>query len=196
VTAPARLPGRRALLEQTATLLKAGRSVLLVGPPGVGKSAIISAIGWPARLVVDPLEHVTRFRAARIRRGMDRGDTYLAAACTQDRHVTGCVGRIAWRMTVVYVPPLHAHQSRAVLLRDLLASGVPRPAIGEDWLRVAARNTRGLPGLTHGLADAVTAHWRRSGELLSVPLGIARSLHASVDGQVGQDVHHPERESS
>lgn len=180
MTGPRGLPGRRDVLDEVGTLLAAGRSVLLVGPPGIGKSAIIAAMGWPPHLVVDPLEQLSRQAAARIRRGMDRGQVYLAAARTPDHRSLGCVGRIAWRMTVVHVRPLDARAARNLLLGGLAANGVPRAAIDGRWLRTAVRSARGIPARARGLAEAAAAHWRRTSELPPVSIGVVLALTADA----------------
>lgn len=182
---PDSLVGRRDVVRRVRDLLARDQSVLLAGPAGVGKSAIIGALEWPASLVVDPFERVSRQKAAAIRRGMDRGCVYLAAARSLDRAAAGCVGRIAWRMTTVRVPPLPARAVRTLILRAVVASGVTRSAVEEAWLTAAVRAARGIPGRALGLAESTAAHWRQTGRLLSPALGITRALAASVGGGPG-----------
>lgn len=77
------LIGRDALMREVTTNLAAGRSVLLYGPEAIGKSAIIATVERDDVVVVDPFEHMTRQRAAEIRRRLDHGALYVGA--TQPR---------------------------------------------------------------------------------------------------------------
>ena len=77
-------PGRQTLLRLARMALASGRSVLLVGPEGIGKSTIVEAISGD-HVVIDPIEHVSRQTASRIRRSLDRGEVYLAATRNLDR---------------------------------------------------------------------------------------------------------------
>jgi hypothetical protein len=171
-----RLIGRRVLVRDVVALLAAGRSVLLVGPAGVGKTALIETIEWPHDFVVDPFERITRAAAARIRRGMNRGNAYLAAARSPARSELGCVGRIAWRMTLAYVRPLPSRAVRTILTDALFASGVPPTAFDAGWLRAAVRASSGLPGRALALSLVVGERWRHDGYLLPVQSALVRSL--------------------
>lgn len=95
------LVGRAELLHAVAERLAAGHSVLLTGPTGIGKSALIQALETPGLTTIDPFERVTPARAARLRRSLDRGAVCVAAASARDRRAIGAAGRILWRFTTV-----------------------------------------------------------------------------------------------
>jgi ABC-type branched-subunit amino acid transport system ATPase component len=76
------LLGRRALLGSVRQLLVDGKSVLLVGPAGIGKTALIRCLTPNGVMVIDPFERVSAHRAARVRRGMERGTLVVGAART------------------------------------------------------------------------------------------------------------------
>lgn len=79
------LVGRGALLAEIRASLHQRRSVLLVGPQDIGKTAIIGAISGHDVTILDPFERVSARRAARVRRAMDRGTVFIAAARSLDR---------------------------------------------------------------------------------------------------------------
>lgn len=150
--ASARLVGRGQILEIVADYLAAGRSVLLTGPTGIGKSALIQALATPGVTTIDPFERVTPARAARLRRSLDRGAVCLAAASTRDRRVIGAVGRILWRFTTVRIPPLPPAAIRTIIAERFHADGWDVRHLDRQWVRKARAAARGRPGYALAIA--------------------------------------------
>ncbi|HVZ22573.1 MAG TPA: hypothetical protein VG871_15980 [Vicinamibacterales bacterium] len=159
------LLGRRELENTVLQLLRLGRSVMLVGPSGVGKTALIQAISPPEVFVVDPFERIGSRRAAHIRRSMDRNGVWIAAARARER--LGHVGRIAWRFEVVRVPPLSVYWMRRLISRSAARAGL-EDAITADWLRDVVRLSAGLPGRAVDLVNRA-ALTRARGRPLTAP---------------------------
>lgn len=153
-----------------------GRSVILVGPEGVGKSAIIRSLTLTDVMVVDPFERVSAQRASRIRRAMDRGVTVVAAARTLNRASVGQVGRIVWRFTTIRVPPLSDTLMRRVIADDCVTKRIPAALITSKWIRHVAKIARGRPGI--GLTIVSHAAAMCDGRRLPVPA--AAYLEAGV----------------
>ncbi len=147
-----RLVGRGPILEVVADYLATGRSVLLTGPTGIGKSALIQALSTPGIMTIDPFERVTPARAARLRRSLDRGAVCLAAAAAPDRRVIGAVGRILWRFTTVRVPPLPPAAIRTIIAERLHADGWDVRHLDRQWVRKALAEARGRPGYAVAIA--------------------------------------------
>ena len=157
------LVGRERLVARVAARLERGESVLLVGPAGIGKSALAAALARPGVVVVDPFERISTRRAGRLRRALDRGAPVLGAGRSPRLDALGRAGRIAWRLAVVRVPPLPAPAMREVIRRALDAGTEGRAAPPARWLAEAARAARGRPGHGVALAGAAAAAWRRDG---------------------------------
>jgi len=175
--------GREEVVREVTGLLAQGRSVLLVGPPDCGKTALVEAVTRPGVLVVDPMERVSRPRAAALRRALDRGMVCLAAARTLERAELGCVGRVLWRLTVVRVRPLGPAAMRAIIEGELRRGGVPPEAIVSRWIRKAVRVAAGRPGWGVGLAERAAARWRESRTI--PPPGLALVEVLQEDALVG-----------
>jgi hypothetical protein len=155
------LVGREKLIATWRPAIVAGTSLLLVGPPGAGKSALIRAITSGMCVdVVDPFEHVSRARAARLRRALDRGHVVLGATRDLDRRHLGAVGRILWRFRILRVPPLPLPAMRALIRSDLARRGVDVD-VDAAWLAALARRAAGLPGRGRLLASAAAGYWHR-----------------------------------
>lgn len=166
------LIGRGALAARVSRLLDARRSVLLFGPPGVGKSAIVTAVSRPGLVVADPFEHVSSAAAARLRRVIERGGVVLAAARSRHAADLGAVRRLLWRMEAVRVLPLGARTVRTLVRGALTAGGVPPPAVPQAWLSDAVRVADGIPGRAVALASAAAKRWRAGGGLLPPRLAL------------------------
>jgi hypothetical protein len=166
------LVGRGPVLAEVDAHLADGRSVLLVGPSGSGKSAVIDAVGRPGLIVVDPFARITTPRACAIRRALDRGRLVAGAATSVERREMGHVGRIFWRLEIVYVRPLPSHQIRSVFTRLLLAGDAAVP-ISRTWLAEAVEVANGLPGRAVSLASVVIARWRERRQILPPRFALA-----------------------
>jgi len=166
------LVGRAALVAQVRGLLDARRSVLLFGPPGIGKSAIVAAVFRPGLAVVDPFEHVSSAVAAKLRRVMEADGIVLAAGRSARAAELGAVRRVLWRMVAVRVGPLSGRDIRALLCEALDADGVPRAAIARSWLSEAALVAEGVPGRAVAVARAVARRWRAGRSVLPPRLAL------------------------
>jgi hypothetical protein len=176
------LVGRASLIREVDALLRRGQSVLLVGPDGIGKTAVIGALERPEVVTVDPLAHVSSQRAAALRRAMDRGLVLLAAARTLDRGELGCVGRVLWRFRVVRVRPLAA-SSVARLVRLALGrhgeAGLPMP---RDWIAHAVDAASGMPGRALAIVDVACARWRERRQVLPPRLALVIAMQNALIG--------------
>ena len=176
----AALIGRDELVGHIKRLIGEGINVLLVGPSGVGKSALIDAtVGGVSCERVDPFEHISRMRAARLRRHMDAGVIMIGAARTLDRRRMGAVGRIAWRFRVVRVPPLATADMRELIRRTLTAD-FPAAADIDTWIRAIARRAGGIPGRGRALAEAGISYWRRWGVLPTLEWTVVEALTTDI----------------
>jgi energy-coupling factor transporter ATP-binding protein EcfA2 len=150
--ASARLVGRGPILEVVADYLAAGRSILLTGPTGIGKSALIQALATPGVTTIDPFERVTPARASRLRRLLDRGAVCLAAASARDSRLIGAVGRILWRFTTVRIPPLPPAAIQTIIAERLQSDGWDLRHLDRQWVRKALAEARGRPGYALAIA--------------------------------------------
>ena len=162
------LPGQGPLIRQVTELLKAGRSVQLFGPEGIGKSAIIAVLARNGLIVIDPLEHVTPQRAARLRRALDRGVVHLAASRVARGRELGSVGRIMWRFSTVRVRELPDSVIHRIVATEVGATegGGPDEDIG--WLREIAALAQGRPGFATAMGR-FAVEWRRQHGYLPMP---------------------------
>jgi hypothetical protein len=153
------LIGRDELVARLNQLIAERSSVLLVGPPGVGKSALIEGIARGVTVdVIDPFEDISRIHAARLRRRLDGGATMIGAACSLDRPQLGAVGRILWRFRVVRVPLL-GRADLCRVIRRALAPEIRACPGAEAWIHELARASAGLAGRGCAFADAGTRYW-------------------------------------
>lgn len=141
------LLGRRSLLKTIEQLLVCRRSVLLVGPADIGKSALIQSLSLNDVMVIDPFERISAHRAARIRRAMDRGLAVIGAARNLHRASLGRVGRIIWRFTTVRVPRLPGASMRRLVQNACALERIPANLITSDWLRAVTNVAQGRPGV-------------------------------------------------
>ena len=150
--------GRDALVREVTDNLTAGQSVLLYGPEAIGKSAIVATLERDNVIVVDPFEHVTRQRAAEIRRGLDRGAVYIGATRAESRQALGAVGRILWRFSMVRVRELPDSVVRRILLRECRRPANEEPEAA--WIRECISLARGRPGFAKAVA-LFASDWQR-----------------------------------
>jgi hypothetical protein len=154
------LIGREQVVSDVETCLAAGRSVLLVGPEGSGKTAIIDAIRRPGLLVVDPFAGITSPRACAIRRALNRGAIVLAAARSLELHDMGHLGRIFWRLQMIRLRPLSGRDIARVVERPLEAPVETAVPVDRRWMAEAIDAAAGLPGRAVALASVVAARWQ------------------------------------
>ena len=155
-----RLIGRTATLHEVEEYLAARRNVMLVGPAGSGKTAIIRDVHREGLLVVDPFAAITTPRAAALRRVLDRGALVIGATRSLDRCDMGHVGRVRWRFDRVYLRPLPPRDIRRILRHALAAYGAGELAPDAHWMSEAISAAGGLPGRAVALASVVAARWR------------------------------------
>jgi hypothetical protein len=148
------LLGRDELLEVIGSYLRHGTHVLLVGPPDVGKTALIGALVTHDVVILDPFERVSSHAAARIRQAMDHGVIFLAGTRSLSRDHLGAVRRIAWRFATVRVPPLHGHWMKRLMLRECIRLELPGDVVTPPWTRSVMQLSRGRPGLALAILQA------------------------------------------
>jgi energy-coupling factor transporter ATP-binding protein EcfA2 len=160
-------------VREVEALLDAGRSVLLVGPHGSGKSAVIRAVVRAGVMIEDPFAGVTTRRAATLRRALDRGAVLLGAASRLDAAALGHVGRFRWRLEHVYLRPLPPRAIAKIIRTSLVAAGV-QVSPDRRWMAQAVSVAGGVPGRATALASRVALRWRQSATLL--PPGMALAM--------------------
>jgi hypothetical protein len=164
-----RLVGRASVLRNVEASLATRRSVLLVGPAGSGKTAIINEVRREGLVVVDPFASITSLRAAALRRALDHGAVVVGAARSLDPRAMGHVGRISWRFERIYLRPLRPRDIRRIIGQVLEAELAGRLTAERRWMSEAAD---GLPGRAVALASVVAARWRARGTLLPPRLAL------------------------
>jgi replication-associated recombination protein RarA len=167
-----RLIGRAAIIARVSDLLDARRNVLLFGPPGIGKSAIVKSVARPDLVVVDPFERVSRQLAARLRRVMEADRIVLAVGRSAQASDLGAVRRVLWRMEAVRIEPLNARDIRTLLRVELTRGGVAGTAVLNSWLSAAVKVVDGVPGRAVAVAHAAAMRWRVDRALLPPRLAL------------------------
>lgn len=152
------LAGQGAVIRQVTDLMKTGRSVLLFGPEGIGKSAIIAAVAGEGVVVVDPFEHITPQQASRMRRALDRGVVYLAASRVARGRQLGAVGRIMWRFSTVRVRELPDPIMRRIVTGEM--RGAVETKLQNPWVHEVVALARGRPGFATAMAR-FAVEWKR-----------------------------------
>jgi hypothetical protein len=173
------LPGRERLLAEVRRLLRRRQDVLLVGPAGVGKTAVIRALARTDVVVIDPFEDITSHRAAAIRRALTRRTLHLAAARSLDRRRLGAVRRIAFWFTVVPVPPLPPRWIARLALTRWRAGPLGVADCPDGWVQGVVCLARGRPGLA---LEIVRSAELASAERGTVPSPAAAFIAARVRG--------------
>jgi hypothetical protein len=176
------LLGRGELIEEIESLLDRRRSVMLVGPPEVGKTALITALDRSDVMTLDPLERVSAHYAARIRRAMDRDVLCLAAVRSLNRAHLGSVRRIAFRFVTIQVRPLPPACMRSLIGGECDAAGMSGDVSTASWMRAAVEVARGRPGVALAIVRETARMWTESAR---TPTPAAAYLEASIRREVG-----------
>jgi hypothetical protein len=162
------LLGRDELIRQVTEGLSAGRSVLLYGPEGIGKSAIVSTVAVDGVVIIDPFQGITRQQACQIRRALDHGAVYLGAARVAERRELGAVGRILWRFSMLRVRELSDGVMRHIVTGELGIADA-RPAARErEWVAEIVALAQGRPGFATAMAR-FAVEWRSRHGYLPMP---------------------------
>ena len=196
------LIGREPVISDVETCLAAGRSVLLVGPEGSGKTAIIDVIRRPGLLVVDPFAGITSPRACAIRRALNRGAIVLGAARSLQPHDMGHVGRIFWQLQMIRLRPLSGRDIARVVRRTLAARLETPVPVGRTWIAEAIDAAAGLPGRAVALASIVAARWQerrvvlppRFALVIAWQDGLVHHVDTATTGQRNPGARHHERD--
>jgi hypothetical protein len=167
-----RLIGRARVLQEVEACLAARRSLLLVGPAGSGKTAIIDEVRREGLVVVDPFAGITTPRAAALRRALDRGALVVGAARSLDPHAMGHVGRVSWRLERVYLRPLPPREITRIIRQALDSELRAGLTVERRWLADAVEAADGVPGRAVALASVAGARWRARGTLLPPRLAL------------------------
>jgi hypothetical protein len=130
--------GRRALLDRLAASYRAGRHVLLVGPPGVGKSRLLGELSQDHPFLVVPRSRCLGDLLGVLEplAGLESDGLRLAARVHRLTARLPALGRPLALESVQRVPPKVAHFVRFMLTRQpvwLVASSTQPLAIGHAW---------------------------------------------------------------
>ena len=147
------LIGRDALVEQIAREARKGRHLLLTGPIGIGKSAVLEAVIdrlllRQARVVIQVSEHQAKGQFLEIARGLlesgllkpsalelDAGLDALDPAALEWPRLRRMVNRLSIRdLTAAIVPALHAQRDRVLIAVDDLTPVTP--TLVAFWLAI------------------------------------------------------------
>lgn len=179
------LVGRDDLFARVNALVEEEQHVLLWGPRGIGKSAVIAALRPHGATIIDPFEHMHSRQAALVLRAMDRDTQFLAASRSLDRAHLGAVRRFAWRFTTVRVPMLSRASMRRVVVRECELSRIPMTLVTDAWIRAAVRLAHGCPGAAIALVRAAAERHASTNHL---PSPVAAQIEARLrqEGFTGQ----------
>ena len=147
------LIGREPLVEQIAREARKGRHLLLTGPVGIGKSAVLEAVIdrlllRQARVVIQVSEHQAKGQFLEIARGLlesgllkpsalelDAGLDALDPAALEWPRLRRTVNRLSIRdLTAAIVPALHAQRDRVLIAVDDLTPVTP--TLVAFWLAI------------------------------------------------------------
>ena len=147
------LIGREALVEQIAREARKGRHLLLTGPVGVGKSAVLEAVidrllRRQNRTVIHVNEHQAKGQFLEITRGLLESGLLKPSALELDESLDALdpaalewvkikrqVNRLSIRdLCAVIVPALHAHPGRVLIAVDDLTPVTP--TLVAFWLAI------------------------------------------------------------
>ena len=202
------LIGRDDLVEKVAREARKGRHILLTGPVGVGKSAVLDAV--IDRLIVrrdlvvlHVNEHQAKGQFLEIARGLlesgllkpsalelDDGLDALDPAAIQWLKIKRQAGRLSIRdLTAAIVPALHANKGRVLVAVDDLTSVTP--TLVAFWLAVC--DAAQLISCANEKRKNVAKLWWKMAEIEVPPLSAesARALAQEYLTQTGMLVESP-----
>lgn len=147
------LVGREALVEQIAREARKGRHLLLTGPPGIGKSAVLEAVidrllPRQQRIVIQVSEHQAKGQFLEIARGLLESGLLKPSALELGASLDALdparlewaklrrlVNRLSIRdLTAAIVPALHTQQHRVLIAIDDLTAVTP--TLVAFWLAI------------------------------------------------------------
>ncbi|MCB1826547.1 MAG: ATP-binding protein [Candidatus Competibacteraceae bacterium] len=202
------LVGREALVEQIAREARKGRHLLLTGPAGIGKSAVLEAVIdrlllRQRRIVIQVSEHQAKGQFLEIARGLlesgllkpsalelDAGLDALDPAALEWAKLKRAVNRLSIRdLTAAIVPALHAQNGRVLLAVDDLTAVTP--TLVAFWLAVC--DAAQLLACASAKRPNVAKLWWKLAEIEIPPLPPehARALAQSYLQQTGTLVESP-----
>jgi ABC-type iron transport system FetAB ATPase subunit len=202
------LIGRDELVETVAREARKGRHILLTGPVGVGKSAVLDAVldrllPRQHRIVLQVGEHQAKGQFLELARGLlesgllkpsalelDAGLDDLDPAALEWTKLKRSVNRLSIRdLCAVIVPVLHAHQGRVLIAVDDLTAVTP--TLVAFWLAVC--DAAQLIACASEKRKNVAKLWWKLAEIEIPPLAPehARTIAQSYLRQTGTLVESP-----
>ena len=202
------LIGRDALIETIAREARKGRHLLLTGPVGVGKSAVLAAVldrllARQALVVLQVGEHQAKGQFLELARGLlesgllkpsalelDASLDDLAPAALEWAKLKRAVNRLSIRdLTAAIVPALHAHRGRVLIAVDDLTAVTP--TLVAFWLAVC--DAAQIIACASAKRGNVAKLWWKLAEIEIPPLAPehARALAQTYLQQTGTLVEAP-----
>ena len=203
------LIGRDALIETIAREARKGRHLLLTGPVGVGKSAVLAAVldrllARQALVVLQVGEHQAKGQFLELARGLlesgllkpsalelDAGLDALDPAALEWAKIKRSVNRLSIRdLTAAIVPALHAHKGRVLIAVDDLTAVTP--TLVAFWLAVL--DAAQLLACASEKRKNVARLWWKLAEIEVPPLSAdsARAIAQEYLEQTGMLIESPE----
>ncbi len=202
------LIGREALVEQIAREARKGRHLLLTGPAGIGKSAVLEAVIdrlllRQQRIVIQVSEHQAKGQFLEIARGLlesgllkpsalelDAGLDALDPAALEWAKLRRSINRLSIRdLTAAIVPVLHAQKDRVLIAVDDLTAVTP--TLVAFWLAVC--DAAQLLACASAKRPNVAKLWWKLAEIEIPPVSPdhARAIAQSYLQQTGTLVESP-----
>ncbi|MGB5064154.1 MAG: ATP-binding protein [Candidatus Competibacter sp.] len=202
------LIGREALVEQIAREARKGRHLLLTGPAGIGKSAVLEAVIdrlllRQQRIVIQVSEHQAKGQFLEIARGLlesgllkpsalelDAGLDALDSAALEWAKLKRSVNRLSIHdLTAAIVPVLHAQKDRVLIAVDDLTAVTP--TLVAFWLAVC--DAAQLLACASAKRPNVAKLWWKLAEIEIPPVSPdhARAIAQSYLQQTGTLVESP-----
>ncbi len=202
------LIGREALVEQIAREARKGRHLLLTGPAGIGKSAVLEAVIdrlllRQQRVVIQVSEHQAKGQFLEIARGLlesgllkpsalelDASLDALDPAALEWAKLRRSINRLSIRdLTAAIVPVLHAQKDRVLIAVDDLTAVTP--TLVAFWLAVC--DAAQLLACASAKRPNVAKLWWKLAEIEIPPVSPdhARALAQSYLQQTGTLVESP-----